>query len=236
MCGRFVLNVDPAVLQSTFDLGTVPEFGARFNIAPTQTVPIILNEAPPDVIGTPAARTAQPIRQAMMVRWGLIPSWAKEMSMGSKLINARAETVDEKPAFRQAFKRRRCIAPASGYYEWKETDDGKQPFYIHRVDDSLIGFAGLWEIWQSPEGEEVRTFCIMTTEANTFASQIHHRMPVILRPEDYDRWLNTPEKSASDLKPLLKPYADENAFIAHPVSKVVNKPGVDLPNLIEPIH
>ena len=221
MCGRYVINVDPNQLQQAFELTSVPEFAPRFNIAPTQMLPVITNDHP---------------QEAELLRWGLIPSWAKDESIGSKMINARAETVEEKPSFRNAFKKRRAIIPASGYYEWQVRDDGKHPMYIHMKDAPLLGMAGLWEVWKNPEGEWVRTYTILTTSANEFAGKIHDRIPVILKPEDFDRWLQTPEEEASSLRDLLKPFDRPNEMAAHEVSKAVNRASLDMPNLILPLE
>lgn len=222
MCGRYVINADPNQLQQAFELTTVPQFAPRFNIAPTQTAPVITNDSP---------------REAVMYRWGLIPSWAKDASLGGKMINARSESVEEKPAFRTAFKRRRCIVPMTGFYEWRKLDDNsKQPLYIYRKDSPFMGVAGLWEVWKEPEtGEEIRTYTILTTSANPFMQQFHDRMPVILKPEDYERWLMTGEKESSSLRDLLQPL-DASALTAHEVSKAVNRVVVDMPNLILPIQ
>ncbi|MDX2160793.1 MAG: SOS response-associated peptidase [bacterium] len=222
MCGRYVLHADPQQLQQAFNLTTAPEFAPRFNIAPTQTVPVITSDHPD---------------QAEFLRWGLIPSWAKDMSMGAKLINARSETVEEKPSFRNAFKRRRCVIPMNGFYEWKQLDDGsKQPIYIHHKEEPFWGLAGLWEVWKNPDtGEEVRTFSILTTSANAFMQQIHDRMPVILQPKDYERWLTTGEKDAPGLRDLMVPF-DAALMTGYEVSKAVNKAAVDLPNLILPLQ
>lgn len=222
MCGRYVINADPNQLQQAFELTTVPQFAPRFNIAPTQTAPVITNDSP---------------REAVMYRWGLIPSWAKDASLGGKMINARSESVEEKPAFRTAFKRRRCIVPMTGFYEWRKLDDNsKQPLYIYRKDSPFMGVAGLWEVWKEPEtGEEIRTYTILTTSANPFMQQFHDRMPVILKPEDYERWLMTGEKDAGSLRDLLQPL-DASALTAHEVSKAVNRVVVDMPNLILPIQ
>jgi putative SOS response-associated peptidase YedK len=220
MCGRFVLTADPELIQQAFNLDSVPELAPRYNIAPTQAVPVITNESP---------------RELVFYRWGLIPSWAKEPEIGNKMINARLEGIEDKPAFRAAFKRRRCIVPASGFYEWKKLDEkNKAPMYIQVKDQQVFGFAGLWEVWHAPDGGEWRSFTILTTDANDFMRPIHDRMPVILQPHDYSAWLEPGEKSASDLKPLLRQYEPE-AMKAHEVSKLVNKPSADMPELIEPI-
>lgn len=220
MCGRFVLIADPNAIQQAFNLDTVPDMTSRYNIAPTQAVPVITNESP---------------RQLSMYRWGLIPSWAKEPEIGNRMINARVEGIEEKPAFRAAFKRRRCIVPASGFYEWKKIDDkNKTPMYIRLAEQPVIGFAGLWEVWHDPDGGEWRSFTILTTAANDFMRGIHDRMPVILRPDTYDQWLQPGEMAAKELQPLLQPY-DPNAMTAYPVSKLVNRATVDMPECIEPL-
>lgn len=219
MCGRYVLEATPEQLQQAFNLESVPQFAPRYNIAPTQLAPVITNEAP---------RVLTPLR------WGLIPSWAKDESVGSKMINARADGIAEKPSFRAAFKRRRCIVPASGFYEWQKRDDGKQPMYIHFGDAPVFGLAGLWEIWHNSNGDEIRTYTIITTDANDFMSSIHNRMPVILPRDAYDEWLNTDEQDAQSLLPLLMA-RDIDALTAHDVSKAVNRPVVDDPTLIAPL-
>jgi putative SOS response-associated peptidase YedK len=220
MCGRFVLIADPNAIQQQFHLDSVPELTPRYNIAPTQGVPVITNEKP---------------HELSFYRWGLIPSWAKEADIGSRMINARSEGVEDKPAFRAAFKRRRCLIPASGFYEWKKLDEKqKAPMYIHLKERGVFGFAGLWEVWHDPDGGEWRTFTILTTDANDFMRPIHDRMPVILRPESYEEWLQPGEVSADALKPLLKPY-DPGAMTAYEVSKLVNRPNADVPECIAPV-
>lgn len=221
MCGRYVLSVDPATIQQAFDLTSVPEFPPRFNIAPTQMLPVISNEARDE---------------ATLMRWGLIPSWAKDAKIGSSLINARAESVAEKPAFRAALKRRRCIIPATGFYEWKkDADENKTPLYIQVKDTPIFAMAGLWEVWREPAtGELIKTYSILTTDANDFMSSIHTRMPVILSPEDFDTWLQKEEVSADVLKPLMKPFT-AGSMQAYEVSKAVNRPANDSPLLLEPV-
>jgi putative SOS response-associated peptidase YedK len=219
MCGRYVLIADPAAIQQEFSLSSLPEIAPRYNIAPRQTLPVITNEQPDEIT---------------FLQWGLITSWSKDESIASKMINARAETVDSKPAFRAAFRRRRCIVPASGFYEWQARETGKAPMFIHLNDRDVFGIAGLWEVWRSPEGEEQRTYTILTTDANTFMTPIHNRMPVILRREDYSLWLAPGEVPADDLKPLLEPYSAA-AMAAYEVSKAVNRVTVDESKLIEPV-
>ncbi len=219
MCGRYVLDVDPNVLQQVFHLSTAPDLSPRFNIAPTQMLPLISNEQP-DALS--------------FYRWGLIPSWAKDESIGNKLINARAETAAEKPSFRSALKRRRCLVPASGFYEWQKDGKTKTPLYIQVKDAPVIAFAGLWEVWHSPDGSELRTYTILTTEANDFMSSIHTRMPVILHPSDYDQWLDPDEVPSESLRPLLKPF-EADRMTAYEVSRTVNSPANDLPECIAPV-
>lgn len=219
MCGRFVLTANPEAIQQQFDLTSVPDIPPRYNVAPTQPVAVITNEKP---------------RELTFHQWGLIPSWSKEPSIGSKMINARAESVAEKPAFRSAFKRRRCILPSDGFYEWQGRDGGKVPLFIHLEDRELFGLAGLWEVWHSPDGGEIHSCTIITTDANSFMQPIHNRMPVILHKEDYGLWLSPDEEPADVLQGLLKPY-DSSAMRAYEVSKMVNRPGNDMPELIAPV-
>lgn len=220
MCGRFVLTADPSIIQQAFDLETVPaEFYPRYNIAPTQPVAVITNEDP---------------KTLTFHRWGLIPSWAKDISIGSKMINARAETVEEKPSFRSAFKRRRCLIPANGFYEWTQRDKDKVPVYIHLQNHEVFAFAGLWESWFSPDGSEIRTCTILTAEPNEMVRSLHNRMAVILPKEDYETWLSPDELPAAILKPLLQPYAAER-MAYYEVSKLVNSPAHDSPDCIAPI-
>jgi len=222
MCGRFVFTAKPSDIQTAFHLSSVPsELPARYNIAPTQQVAVITNDDPTSLD---------------FFRWGLIPSWSKDKSIASKLINARSESVDEKPSFRTAFKKRRCLIPVSGFYEWRTTEGekNKTPMFIHMQDNQPFAFAGLWEIWNDPEadGKEIRTCSIITTDANPFMSKIHHRMPVILAPEDYATWLEADKPAV--LKALLKPFEQEQ-MAAHPVSTRVNKVSNDEPDLIRPV-
>lgn len=220
MCGRFVLIANPSAVQQAFNLAVPPaQMQPRYNIAPTQPVAVITNENPQEVT---------------YHKWGLIPSWAKDMSMAAKMINARSESAAEKPAFRSAFRRRRCIIPADGFYEWKEQGKDKTPMFIHMNDQSLFGMAGLWEIWHDPDGGELRTCSILTTDANPFMQQYHHRMPVVLHKDDYPLWLSSKEEPLPILQGLMQPWSDDN-FAAYAVSKAVNKPANDSPQLIEPV-
>lgn len=220
MCGRYVLTSELDVIQTAFDLTNVPDsMPPRFNIAPSQPIAVITNEDS---------------RTLTFHRWGLIPSWAKDVAIGNKMINARSETVDEKPSFRAAFKRRRCLIPADGFFEWQQRDGRKVPMFIHMKDRGVFALAGLWEVWHSPEGDEIRSATILTTEPNSLMADIHNRMPVILPPEAYSTWLAEGDQPANVLKPLFRPYpADKMA--AYPVSTFVNRPANDTPETIEPV-
>ncbi|MCU0548030.1 MAG: SOS response-associated peptidase [Leptolyngbya sp. Prado105] len=211
MCGRFTQTHSNLDLAERFDLEETPDWQPRYNIAPTQLIFAIV--AP---------------HRFKFLYWGLIPSWSKDPTIGSKLINARAETVSEKPSFRTAFKRRRCLIAADGYYEWKKQPDKKQPFYFRLASGDIFAFAGLWEQWDSPTGDRLETCTIITTVANELASPVHDRMPVILNQNDYDRWLDPNFKSAQS---LLHPY-DAQAMTHYPVSTRVNSPGHESPDCI----
>lgn len=198
MCGRFALKAPPAEIMRHFGVDAVPELAPRFNIAPTQQILIIRHPWQ-----QPEARL-----EAVQVKWGLLPSWAKDESMAEKLINARAESVAEKPAFRSAFRRARCLIPADGFYEWEATPSGKQPWFLRLKSQELLAFAGLWEHWQHSDGTELQTATIITTDANEVARPVHERMPVILPPADYAAWLGA-KTTMDDLKALLKPLPAE---------------------------
>jgi putative SOS response-associated peptidase YedK len=194
----------------------------RYNIAPTQPVATV--------------RTARGSgdREMVFLRWGLVPSWSKDPSIGSRMINARSETVADKPAFRAAFRRRRCLVPADGFYEWQKQNGWKQPFYIHLREGRPFAFAGLWEFWKG-EGDVIIESCtLLTTEPNDLIRPLHSRMPVILHPQQYDLWLDPGLDAPERLRPLLRPYpfADMEAY---PVSRFVNKPQNDDPRCIEPL-
>jgi putative SOS response-associated peptidase YedK len=221
MCGRFTLTVNPAEQQEPFNNFTFPEkFAPRFNIAPTQPILAIPND---DQF------------TADFFVWGLIPMWAKDPNIGSRLINARAETLPEKPAFRGSLKYKRCLILADGFYEWKtvEGKKSKTPFFIHMKDRKPFAFAGLWDSWNSPEGSQVKSCTIITTEPNELMSLLHNRMPVILHPRDYDKWLDPSPQTPDQLMSLLKPFPAD-AMDAYPVTPLVNKPANDLPELVVP--
>jgi len=221
MCGRYTITLEPAFFQQELALGKIPsEWKPRYNVAPTQNVPSVKNAETRDV---------------EMLRWGLIPHWAKDTSIGYKLINARAETLREKPSFRDAFHKRRCLVLADGFYEWqKSSKDGRQkvPYRFTLKDEKPFTFAGLWELWRSGEKEEVVSCTIITCAANAVVSAIHNRMPVILDKDTCWRWLEP--QSMDALIELLKPYPAEK-MRAYPVSTRLNNPNEDDPQLIQPL-
>jgi putative SOS response-associated peptidase YedK len=217
MCGRFTLTVTPEALAQAFDLDSIPaDFPPRYNIAPSQPIAAILK--------TPE----HPERHLQLLRWGLIPSWAKDPAIGNRLINARAESLAEKPSFRAAFKRRRCLIPSTGFYEWQKRSSGKQPYFIGLRDSQPFAFAGLWETW-----EDISTATIITTDANPLLQPIHERMPVILRPQDYDLWLDPHNQNPAELQTLLKPFPAAD-MAAYPIGNQVNNPAHDGPDCIAP--
>ncbi|HEY8496639.1 MAG TPA: SOS response-associated peptidase [Limnochordales bacterium] len=220
MCARYTLTDTGELLIRQFRLAQLPpDYRPRYNIAPTQPVTVVLNGQG---------------RRAAMFRWGLIPYWAQDPSIGRKLINARAETVAVKPAFRHSLRRRRCLVPADGFYEWQAVNGRKQPMRIVLSRGGLFAFAGLWDRWRSPDGEEVYSCVIITTDANERMRPIHHRMPVILSPDDYDLWLDPDVQEPEAVLPLLRP-APEDLLRAYPVSTLVNSPRHDDPACVEPV-
>lgn len=226
MCGRFSLFASPEQLAEAFDLPEAPILAPRFNIAPTQPVGIVRLD--------PATQQ----RMWALTHWGLIPSWSKDPSMGARMINARAESVPEKPAFRAAFKRRRCLVPSSGFYEWKKVQEGKEPYFIMPADDGLFALAGLWEIWTGPGGEEIQSCTILTTEANELMEPIHDRMPLILDEGDWSEWLGSgsedPPARLAVLQHLFRPY-DPKRMKLRPVSTYVNSPRNEGEKCVEPV-
>lgn len=221
MCGRFTLRTPAADLVRIFELLRSDELQPRYNIAPTQPVAIIRE--------TPKGR------ELSLVHWGLIPSWSKDPSIGSRMINARAESVASKPSFRSAFRRRRCLIPADGFYEWRKVSaKAKQPYLIGRADWRPFAFAGLWEHWTGPDGGEIESCTIITTEANELLQPLHDRMPVILEPEEYADWLDPAINDAERLQPLLDPYPPD-LMALYPVSTTVNNPRNEHPACIKPL-
>ncbi|WP_309897252.1 SOS response-associated peptidase [Archangium sp.] len=220
MCGRVTIQTPALALAREFALTGIRTAleRPRYNLAPTQLMPVVIND------GT---------RMLDAYRWGLIPSWAKEASIANKLINARGETVAEKPSFRSALKRRRCLVLVDGWFEWKQSTKPKTPYYFHREDGLPMAFAGLWEEWTAPDtGEVLRTCTLITTGPNTLMAPIHDRMPVILSPEARERWLDPEPLEASVLQPLLVPNEDE-PLEAWEVARVVNSPTNDVVACVE---
>jgi len=219
VCGRYTLKAPREAIAEAFDLADVPQLLPRYNIAPTQAVPVVrLDQASGE-------------RGLSLLQWGLIPSWADDPAIGNRLINARAETVAEKPAFRTAFKKRRCLVVADGFYEWKR-ENGRTPYYFRLKDDSPFAFAGLWERWDKGE-DPVESCTLLTCEANGVVAPVHDRMPVILKPEDYARWLDPEEQRRTEaLVRLLAPLPDD-WLSAQPVGKLVNNPRNEDPQCIE---
>jgi putative SOS response-associated peptidase YedK len=222
MCGRFTLTTTPEQLLAAFPGLSMPgESQPRFNIAPSQPVAVVTNDGK---------------FQLDYFLWGLIPSWAKDPAIGNRMINARGETLQEKPAFRSAFRRRRCLVLADGFYEWRQ-DPGKRtktPMYIRLQNGEPFAFAGLWENWQAPDGSNILSCTIITTEPNSLMQTIHNRMPVILPTDTFSVWLEPHEPDLGQLQNLLKPYPAEN-MLAFPVSTLVNTPANDDPRCILPM-
>lgn len=220
MCGRFTLTSSVPVLAEVLGGDPPVDLPPRYNIAPTQPVCIVRI----------AAETG--VRQWQMVRWGLIPAWAKDPSIGNRMINARAETVADKPAFRAAFRRRRCLVPADGYFEWQKAGRAKQPYYIRFCDDRPFAMAGLWEVWTDPmTGQRLESCTVITTDANDLTRPIHDRMPVILPAADCATWLDPQLAAAETLCDLLRPF-DSSAMRADPVDSHVNNPRNDDPRCV----
>lgn len=224
LCGRFTLGVTMEELMLRYMLDDIPEYidyRPRYNIAPTQQVIAVIHDG---------AR-----RRAGTLRWGLIPHWAKDISIGSKLINARSETLLEKPAFRESFLRKRCLIPADGFYEWQKQENGKKaPFRITMQDQGIFSFAGLYDIWISPEGKKVSSCTIITTRPNSLMSPIHDRMPVVIPPGQEELWLNRSVQRPEEISPLLIPYP-ASQMQAYPVSAAVGKVANDSIELISPV-
>ena len=217
MCGRFVSRIE-AALERDWALNRPPPPFASFNVAPSMEVPVVRL----DRAGG---------REAVLMRWGLIPRWAKDQRIGYRLINARAETLSAKPAFRLPFQQQRCLIPAQGFYEWRRTAHGKVPYYIHPTDESMLAFAGLWDGWQSPDGQRLRSCTIITTAATRRLAPLHDRMPAIVSRDAFETWLTGGVGAAQQ---LLRPCTTIE-LDAYPVSPFVNKPGHDTPRCVEPL-
>ncbi len=221
MCGRFAITTPPDAVRAYFDYKEQPNFPPRYNIAPTQPIPII--------------RMNAQAREFALVRWGLVPSWMKEIPLSNPMINARAETLLEKPSFKKAAARRRCLVPIDGYYEWKRTSgETAKPYFIQKKDAGLLAVAGIWEHWQGADGSEIESAALITTAANETLSPIHHRMPAILDKAAQAQWLNVTDISAEQARQFLQP-ADNTLLTAYRVTPAVNKVANDNAQLLEPV-
>ena len=223
MCGRYRLSRRKQFIEEYFETENEVDWEPRYNIAPSQPVGIIRRDQ------------STPKRHFSLARWGLIPSWATDVSIGFKTINARAETVAMKPAFRDAFLSRRCLLPADGFFEWRRSGKEKQPFHFGMQDDSLFAFAGLWDRWRDPTGTAIESCSILTTTANSLLADVHDRMPVILRRESYDLWLDPAFKDVKALADLLAPF-DASQMTRFPVSTRINAVANDDPDCVLPWH
>jgi putative SOS response-associated peptidase YedK len=226
MCGRFTLTTPAQRLADQFDIsGELPDLTPSYNVAPTQKIAAV-------------AANAEGERKLGRLQWGLVPRWSTDPEIGSRMINARAETVAEKNSFKSAFRKRRCLIPADGFYEWQKNEAGSgptQPYYIRLETGTPYAFAGLWESWEGEDGRKIHSTTIITTEANELVGEIHHRMPVILSPESYSTWLDTSIQEPDELMGLLHPYPSEQ-MEAYPVSTHVNRPSNDDPECVEPVR
>lgn len=221
MCGRFALWTPPGTITRFFNITVLPEFAPEYNIAPGRGIIAI-------------RQPEKNRRESALLRWGLIPRWAKEEKIGYKMINARAETLFEKASFKGAARSRRCLIPVSGFFEWKKEASGKQPYFIRLKTSDLFAVAGIWESWQNPgTGETINTCAIITTAANDAVSALHDRMPVIVSPERFDLWLDAGINDSGLLQPVMKPY-DGNDMVCYPVGKAVNSTQHNDPSLITP--
>jgi len=218
MCGRFITNIPADLLEEVFNLQELPQLEPRFNVAPSQLSAVVRNQGDHNRLD--------------LLKWGLVPGWSKEASIGSQMINARCETVTEKPAFRQAIKYHRCIIPASGFYEWQICGEHrKQPWLFQMADHSPLWLAGLWETWKIPTGGQLETFCILTTSANQLVKPIHERMPVMLTPDTFTLWLSHNMHDPQQLQPFYQPFPAAE-MTAHKVPDLVNNPRFDSPACI----
>ncbi|MBX9694997.1 MAG: SOS response-associated peptidase [Cyanobacteria bacterium] len=228
MCGRYtVIHSHKEIIERfRVERAQDEELAPRYNVAPSQVVPIIIDEK---------SESGEAVRVLQSVRWGLVPSWVKDLTQMRPMINARGETLVEKPTFRSAFKRRRCLIPSDGFYEWKKVDKAKLPMRIRLKGGGLFAFAGLYEDWRKPDGSYARTCSIITVAANELVSEVHDRMPAILHPDQEDEWLSTDGDEKAKLLAMLSPYDDE-AMEFYAVSKTVNSAKNELPECIEPLN
>lgn len=220
MCGRYLITSSPEAIRALFRYADQPNFPPRYNITPTQPIPVV--------------RLVDGQRRFALMRWGLIPSWVKDPHNFALLVNARGESVIDKPAFRAAMRRRRCLVPADGFYEWKQDGERKRPYLVRPTRGGPIAFAGLWETWTGPNGEELDTVCIVTTNANRTLRSIHDRMPVVIAPEAFDLWLDCTTAEAEIAAALIAPARDGD-FESYEVSTAVNRTTNDTPALLEPV-
>lgn len=220
MCGRFTIAVDPIDIQEEFGIPAMPaDWVIRYNVAPTQPVAVI---------------TSAVEKRIEFYRWGLVPVWAKDAAIGTRMINARAETIMEKPSFKRPFQKQRCLILADGFYEWKKGLEGRgpsEPYLFRKKDDKLFAFAGIWDAWHSPEGEDLRTCTIITCQANALVAPVHERMPVMLGKANYWNWLE--ETNASQLVNMLVPFPAEE-MKKWPVSRAVNDANEDYAEMVKP--
>jgi putative SOS response-associated peptidase YedK len=221
MCGRYLITSTPEAMRALFKYLEQPNFPPRYNVAPTQPIPIV--------------RLHEGQRQFALVRWGLIPSWVKDPKAFSLILQARSDGVLDKPSFKNAMKRRRCLIPADGFYEWDEKTNPRRPYVVRPKHRGPVAFAGLWEAWMGPNGEEMETAAIITTDANTALHPIHHRMPATISPEAFDLWLDCRNVDALTAAALLVP-APEDLFEAWEISRDVNRVTNDHPGLVEPLR
>jgi putative SOS response-associated peptidase YedK len=220
MCGRFTFQPTEAFYERFEISNRLDSLIARYNIAPGQMVPVIIANSP---------------RRVMHMRWGLIPHWAKDAKTAYKMINARVETLTQRPAFRGLLSHNRCLVPTCGYYEWKAEGREKTPYYIHSQSEPIFAFAGLYDVWMNPAGEDLYTFTIITTEADPFMARLHNRMPIVLERDVEDDWLDTEITSGSDVLGILERSASVT-LDAYPVSRMVNKPSIDSHTLIQRVE
>jgi putative SOS response-associated peptidase YedK len=223
MCGRFTTTFEFSEIRVRWNLDRdLPKYTPRFNVAPetSPNIPVIIRQ--------------KGVNECRLMQWGLIPSWAKDPSIGNQMINARAESLIEKPAFKDLVRSGRCLVPADGFYEWRKEGKRKVPMWVHLKTKEPFALAGLWDVWRKPDGKRVESFTIITTEPNELVRPVHNRMPVILRPEDEEQWLDATRTSFVKAKSLLKPYPDE-LMDAHDVSPIVNSAKYDGPECIQPV-
>jgi putative SOS response-associated peptidase YedK len=219
MCGRYLLISPVEAMRRFFDVGGLLNLPPRYNIAPTQDAPVVRLDK-------------EGRRELIAMRWGLVPLWAKDLSIGARCINARADSVADKAAFRDAFQRRRCLVPTDGFFEWEKKGKVRQPWRIGPVEDGLMALAGVWERWRAPDGGVVRSYAVITTDANELVAPLHDRMPAVIPPEEFSDWLN-PDTPPARLRGMLRPFPSER-MKAYPVSRRVNDVRNDDPGCIEP--